>query len=95
MIDPLSSFQETEEGLLVSHKQEIPQTFIDECSDWRKAQGRMSRTKEHHKVADIPVIFVHKWLQEGFNIYQEPLTAIVKKLKREGLDHFLTTEKRV
>lgn len=95
MQEPRTSLHDHEEGLLVNHKQEITQEFIDECADWRKAHGRMTRSKEYHKVADIPVIFVHKWLQEGFNIYQEPLKEVVKKLKREGLDGFLTTEKRV
>lgn len=95
MIDPQTSIREHEDGLLIENRQVITQEFIDECADWRKAHGRMTRSKEYHKVADIPVIFVHKWLQEGFNIYQEPLKEVVKKLKREGLDGFLTTEKNV
>lgn len=95
MFDPSTHFKEHESGLLIQHKQAIPQEFLDECADWRKAHTRVSKTKEYLKVAEIPVIFVHKWLQEGFNIYQEPLKKIITKLKSEGLDGFLTTEKNV
>lgn len=95
MFDPRTNLADHEGSLLIQHKQAIPQEFIDECSDWRKAESRVSKTKEYLKVAEIPVIFVHKWLQEGFNIYQEPTKAIIKKLKQEGLDAFLTTEKTI
>ena len=49
------------------------------------------------RVASIPVVVVEKWMREGFDIMSGKHTAaeIVKRLKQENLDAFLTTEKSV
>lgn len=85
---------ENSDGLFTAHSQEISQEFIDALKDYRtETSGRRSR--EFHRVASIPVVFVHKWLREGFNVYTAPMKEIVKKLHAEGLTAFLTTDKKV
>ena len=46
-------------------------------------------------VAQIPTIVVEQWMREGFDIFRGEHSAadIVKRLKRENLHAFLTTEK--
>jgi hypothetical protein len=43
------------------------------------------------------VVVVEKWMREGFDIMGPGITAadIVKRLKAENLDAFLTTDKSV
>ena len=85
----------SDDQLVLQHAQEIPE-------DWRTMLARMKReawenrrNSEHIRVASVPVIFIHKWLQEGFNAYQEPVQEVVKRLQRDDLTEFLATEKRV
>lgn len=74
--------------------QEIPDDFLTECHENRVAstEGRMG---EYHQFASIPTAVVDMWMRQGFNIYQEPMSAIVKRLRSEDLTAFLTTEKRL
>jgi hypothetical protein len=49
------------------------------------------------KVASIPAVVVEKWMREGFNILDQNIDGreIVKRLKAENLDAFLTTDKGI
>ena len=49
------------------------------------------------RVASIPTVIVEKWMKEGFNIFDQNVDGkdIIKRLKAEGLDAFLTTEKSI
>ena len=49
------------------------------------------------RVASIPTVVVEKWMREGFNIMsgEHSASEIVKRLKNENLEAFLTTEKSV
>jgi hypothetical protein len=38
---------------------------------------------------------VEKWISEGYDFWNEPVSKIVAKLKNEGLEYFLTTAKSV
>ena len=51
----------------------------------------------YHRVASIPVIVADKWMKEGFNIYDGSVTPkeIIKKLKEENLEAFLTSNKSI
>ena len=56
------------------------------------------REGEFMRVASIPTAVVEKWMREGFNILtMGTLTGadIVKRLKAENLDAFLTTDKSI
>jgi hypothetical protein len=49
-------------------------------------------------VAEVPTMLVEVWARQGFDIVNDrniKARDIVKRLKAEGLDDFLTTNKRV
>lgn len=78
----------------VRHDQVITKEFVDNTAQFRNETSGY-RSGNYHKVASIPLIFVEKWRNEGFDIYKESASAIIKRLKAESLDAFLTTNKKV
>jgi hypothetical protein len=83
-------------GLYIRKDQIITDQFMDDLKDARFASK--APAKDFHKVASIPVAVVEKWMREGFNILSDKnITAaqIMKRLRAEGLDGFLATNKRV
>ena len=83
-------------GVFRKHTQQISQSFLDNVAEQRN-RSREQRENEFMSVAQIPTIVVEKWMREGFDIFSGEHSAadIVKRLKRENLDAFLTTEKSV
>ena len=47
------------------------------------------------RVASIPTGVIEQWTREGFNIYEESGKAIIKRLREQSLDAFITTDKRI
>jgi hypothetical protein len=91
-----TAFGHDADGLFQQSTQDIPQYFLDSLAEQRHANAQ-KREDDFMSVASIPVVIVDKWMREGFNIMSGEHTAaeIVKKLKAENLEAFLTTEKRV
>lgn len=73
--------------------QTIPQEFLDDA----KAARDGNHSGETQSVARLPYALVETWLREGFNVFDKNVdaAAIVRRLKAQGLDQFLTTTKRV
>ncbi len=84
------------DGVFRKHTQDISSQFLDSLKEQRNA-SLDQREGEFMRVASIPVVVVEKWMREGFDIMSGKHTAaeIVKRLKQENLDAFLTTEKSV
>jgi hypothetical protein len=83
-------------GLHIKKQQIITDAFMDDLKDARFASK--APAGNFHKVASIPVAIIEKWMREGFDILKDKnITAaqIVKRLKAEGLDGFLATNKRI
>ena len=76
------------------HTQEIPQWHLDNLKDQRNVSTQ-HKEGEMMKVASIPTAVIEKWMREGFNIWEAKGSEIVRKLKNEDLDMFLTTDKRI
>jgi hypothetical protein len=79
------------------HTQHIPQWHLDDLAEQRKASTGQ-REGDFMRVASIPTAVVEKWMREGFNILTDRnITGadIVKRLKAENLDAFLTTDKSI
>ncbi|MDC2981508.1 hypothetical protein OA007_02245 [SAR116 cluster bacterium] len=83
-------------GVFRKHTQAISDDFLTSLKEQRNA-SKDQREGEFMRVASIPVVVVEKWMREGFDIMSGKHTAaeIVKRLKQENLDAFLTTEKSV
>ena len=87
---------ENVDGLFIQKGQEITDEFLQELADSRFDSKNPAR--EYHRVASIPVGVVEKWMREGFNILTDKNITpaqIVARLKKEGLDAFIATNKRV
>lgn len=91
--DTHETYTDEDDRFVIQRVQEISDEFIQENRRIRDEQSRRP-VRDMHKVASIPVIFVYKWLKEGFNIQEESEAAIIKKCREEGLDDFLTTTRR-
>lgn len=83
--------------LLQKNTQEVPQSFLDDLKHQRN-ESTKKREGNFMRVASIPTVVIEKWRREGFDIYSDKnITGqeIVKRLKSENLDAFLTTDKRI
>lgn len=96
LINVVNEFDHDADGLLLKKTQDIPTWYIDGLKEQRN-RSTEQREGELMRVASIPVVIVEKWMKEGFNILDgsKSGTEIVKRLKAENLDAFLTTDKRV
>lgn len=81
------------DGLTVAHTQNIPASWTSWIAEERKASWENRNNTEMIRVASLPVVFVHQWLREGYNVYQEDVKTTVTRIKTLGLTDFLTTEK--
>jgi len=94
IIDTSVDFHDSADGLLIQHHQEIPQSFLDQLKEARNGSaGRPMRDFE--RVASIPVSVYEKWLREGYDAQKEPVSKTLAKMRIEGLEYFITTEKRI
>lgn len=82
------------DGLFVKKDQHISDEFLARNRDAR-FESSHNRAREYHHMASIPVVVVEKWLKEGFDIYKEPAKAIIKRLRQENLEYFLTSNKSI
>lgn len=79
------------DGLFVKKDQYISDEFLTANREARFESKAPSR--EYHRFASIPVVVVEQWLKEGFDVYKESPKAIIKRLKDQHLDAFLTSNK--
>lgn len=80
-------------GLTIKNTQNIDQKWLDGLKDERNNSGKQ-REKEFMRVASIPTSVTDQWMREGFNIYEVSGKEIVKRLREQNLDYFMTTEKK-
>jgi hypothetical protein len=93
MTDVGFSFGENADGLFTQHHQDIDSGFLGRLRDKRNASSH-GPIGDYMHVASVPVVFIHKWMKEGFNAYQAPLKDVVAKLRAEGLTDFLASDKQ-
>lgn len=79
--------------LAVVRQQDIPEWFLESLKDARTASAQ--RMGETHRVCSVPAALVEKWQREGFDVMKEPARAIVRRLRAEGYEHFIATEKAI
>jgi hypothetical protein len=86
--------KEGTEGTIIEQYQEVPQWWIDQLKEY-KADTKHAPSGEYHRAASIPQVVVDKWLAEGYDVFKEPVSKSLAKLRAEGLDYFITTEKNL
>src|SRR5215475_8445640 len=83
-----------QDTLVMKHEQIIPAQFLDDCIEKRNESGK-HRERELMLAAEIPVVIVEKWLREGYDVFKEPVRKSLQRLRDQGLDYCITTNKRV
>lgn len=91
-IDSDYRFEENSEGLVLERFQAIPDAFLQSLRDERHA-NRNTAAGETHRVASIPVAVVDKWKSEGRDFDNAKISEILKWLRAENLDAFITSDK--
>jgi hypothetical protein len=79
--------------LTVKRYQDIPQEFLDGLAEDRKLST--NRAADFHKAASIPAAVHELWLSQGYDCTKEPVKKTLAKLRTEGLEYFIATEKRL
>lgn len=80
--------------LAVRYEQEITDEFLRETKEARAASSH-APMGDYHKVASIPAAVADVWKRQGFDVFTAPAREILKRLREENLDAFITTTKRV
>ena len=91
-----TEYDQDADGVFRKHTQNITQDFLDDIKEQRNASTER-KEGEFMRVASIPTVVVEKWMREGFNILDPNVNGkeIVRRLKAENLDAFLTTDKQI
>ena len=92
-----TDFIQDKERVIRKQTQEIPQWHLDNLKAEREAASG-KREGEFMKIASIPTVIIEKWMREGFDVIGDKnITGrdIVRRLRAENLDAFLTTEKNI
>ena len=92
LIDPSWSIVGSDDAPVFKHEQDIPSDFLSGLSDL-KMRSAHSREGNYMKLCSVPVAVAEKWLREGFDMHKESAKAIVARLRKEDLSHFITTAK--
>lgn len=94
MHDIVTDFIQDGENVIRKNSQFVPDEYMRSLQ--RSREDSMGQKEgEYMRVASIPVAVVDKWKREGFDIYQVSGKEILKKLREENLDAFITTNKSI
>ena len=80
----------------IKSTQVITDDFLDSLKEDRDNSHRPAG--DFHKLCAIPETTVNKWIAEGFNILTDKSITpqqILSRLRKEELDKFIATRKRV
>ena len=88
------SFIQDSNSVVRKTDQAIPQGFLSELKRTREDSVR-AKAGDYQSVAKVPVAVHEKWKREGFDMFKETPKAILKRLRDENLDAFITTTKRL
>tara|TARA_R110002020_G_scaffold181450_1_gene376419 strand:+ start:9931 stop:10248 length:318 start_codon:yes stop_codon:yes gene_type:complete len=80
--------------MTLENQQHIPQSYIDGLKS-DKWDSRSTRAGDYMRVASIPAVVYDQWKREGFDALKEPPKEILKRLRQQNLDSFITTNKQV
>jgi hypothetical protein len=85
-------FDENSEGLVIQKSQEITQEYLDSLKQAR-FESKNRPAGEYHRAASIPTVIHEQWLKAGYDCTKEPIRKTLARLRAEGLDYFITTDK--
>jgi hypothetical protein len=94
MHDVQTDYLQDGDSVIRKSSQYIPDSYLRSLRAERD-NSMAQREDNFMRVASIPVAVVEKWKREGFDIYQVDGKEILKKLREEQLDAFITTNKSI
>jgi hypothetical protein len=81
--------------LIIQRYQEIPDSFVSMLKQIRM-DSTGQREKNFMHAAAVPTSVHEVWMKrDGYDCTREPIRNTIRKLRAEGLDAFITTNKRV
>jgi hypothetical protein len=90
--DTLVDIGEDVDGVFFKNSQYIPDEFLSGLKRLRE-DSMSTPAGEMHLAARVPAATADKWMREGFDIFVEPATAILARLRKEQLDGFIASNK--
>lgn len=93
VIDKLVSFDMNCGDLVIKHSQYIPDEFLSDLRKQREDSLHTPAGEGFHLVGSVPTAVADRWMREGYNIYLEPVTESLKRLRLEQLDGFIASNK--
>lgn len=96
LVGTTTDFGADADGLFMKSSQNISTKFVDALKEQRN-NSMNQREGEFMKVASIPVVVAEAWKRDGFDI-TDPNTdvkEVMRRLRAENLDAFITTDKVV
>jgi hypothetical protein len=95
LIDSVVSFDENVDGLVMRQDQHIPDDFISRLKQ-AKIESTAERAGEFMHACSIPTALADHWMRvDKYNVFTAPVEETVKRLRKEGLDAFIVTNKRI
>ena len=94
VLDSTYEFLDAAGDAAIKHSQEIDPALLDYIKDVKHAQHNR-REGEFMLAASIPVVIHEKWLREGYDCTREPIQKTLQRLRAQGLDGFIATDKRI
>ena len=94
MHDIQTGFIQEGQNVIRKSTQHIPDEYLRSLKTERD-NSMNQREGDFMRVASIPVAVVEKWKREGFDIYEVNGKEVLKKLREEDLDAFITTKKSI
>lgn len=81
--------------LIIEHTQEIPNEWL-QANRIQRANSIHTREGDFMHVASVPVALAEMWLRrDNYDVYKEPVTETLKRLRQAEFDDFILTNKRV
>ena len=80
--------------LAIHRKQHVPQEYIDHLRDQR-FHSTHTPAGEMHRICSIPEALYNTWKRQGFDVLTATAPEIIARLKAEGYDDLITTNKKI
>lgn len=92
--DSVTRIGENVDGLHLNFRQEIPDDFLADLQSERLASATV-RAGEFHKVATVPTVCYELWIRQGHDPYRWSAKELLSRLRSDGLDAFIATNKSI
>lgn len=94
VLDSTYEFLDAAGDAAIKHSQAIDPALLDHIKDVRHA-AHNKREGNFMLAASVPVVIHEQWLREGYDMTREPAHKTLQRLRAQGLDAFIATDKRL